>query len=164
MMRQKQGPMVQAAIAALREIANDAVAEGRQNIASSGHFGRNWQRDLQFRMEGEGIETKAIVFHKSALAIIFETGITITGKPLLWIPTRPHMPSPGILVRRRGVKLTSATVHGTPMLFNAADRDPHRKPLYIGVPSVHIGKKWRITEIVKKHVERFAALFRKHDP
>ena len=48
------------------------------------------------------------------------------------------------------------------MLFDANDRDPPRKPLYIGVPSVRIPKKWRITEIVKQHAARLGELFIQH--
>jgi hypothetical protein len=45
------------------------------------------------------------------------------------------------------------------VLFDAADRDPHRKPLYIGVPSVRIPKKWRIFEIAQEHVAKIGELF-----
>ena len=37
-----------------------------------------------------------------------------------------------------------------------------RKPLYIGVPSVRIPKKFRITEIVKENVAKIALVFIKH--
>jgi len=160
-------PVASAAVKALQQTAANAVADGRRNIASAGRFGKNWQRDLQFRMidmekAGEpSLEAKAVIFHKAAIAPVFEHGITIAGKPLLWIPTKRGMSSPGVEVRRRGLKLTSATVRGTPLLFDATDRDPHRKPLYIGVRSVHIGKKWRITEIVKEHVAKIGLLFLK---
>src|SRR5262245_59018796 len=121
-----------AAVKALRQTAVDIVDEGRANIASSGRFGSNWQRDLQFRMmdteEGgaPSLNAKAIIFHKSRLAGVFESGVTIAGKPLLWIPTTPGAPSP----RRSGRKLISATVRRMPMLFDATDRDRHRRPLY----------------------------------
>ncbi len=163
MMREKQQPFVKAAVLALRETASNAVIEGRRNIASAGHFGRNWQRDLQFRMVNAevagqaSLDAKAVVFHKSALAGIFEFGTTIAGKPLLWIPFIPGAPSP----RRSGKRLTLATVRGTPLLFDADDRDRHRRPLYFGVPIAHISKKWRITEIVKEQVDRFPLVFHK---
>jgi hypothetical protein len=48
------------------------------------------------------------------------------------------------------------------MLFVANDKARHRKPLYIGVKSVTIRKKFHIFEIVKKHVARFSAVFAKH--
>lgn len=162
--RERQRSVSTAAVAALREAAGDAVEEGRDNIAGSGSFGPKWQEGLRRRIVGakEGgepsLQAKAIIFHKSGLAGVFEHGATIQGRPLLWIPTTPGAPR----ASRSGKKLVSATVRGQPMLFDANDRDPHRKPLYIGVPSVRIPKKWRITEIVKEHAARLGELFIQH--
>jgi hypothetical protein len=89
---------------------------------------------------------------------VFEHGATIQGKPLLWIPTTEGGPT----ASRSGKKLVSATVRGQPMLFDANDKSRDRKPLYIGVPSVRIPKKFRITEIVKQHAAKIAMLFIKH--
>ena len=171
MIREKQRPVAAAAVGALAQAADDAVAEGRQQIAASGRFSDKigqkirardtWQSGLKARMKdakeaGEpSLQAKAIVFHTIGLAGIFEHGATIEGKPLLWIPTDPDAPPAG----RSRKRLVSATVHGTPMLFDASDRARDRKPLYIGVPSVRIPKKWRITEIVKKHAQQLGALF-----
>jgi hypothetical protein len=164
MIRDKQRPVATAAVAALRETAANAVQEGRSNIAGAGKFGPKWQSGLQYRTQdaqegGEpSLQAKAIIFHKFGMAGVFEHGATIQGKPLLWIPTTPGGPS----ASRSGKKLVSATVRGQPMLFDASDKDRHRKPLYIGVPSVRIPKKWRITEIVKQHAAKIAQLFIKH--
>jgi Family of unknown function (DUF6441) len=93
MIRDKQRSVATAAVAALREVASDAVEEGRDNIAGSGQFGPKWQKGLRRRIVGasEGgepsLQAKAIVFHKSGLAGVFEHGATIQGHPLLWIPT-----------------------------------------------------------------------------
>jgi hypothetical protein len=160
-LREKGQLVATAAVAALRETAANAVQEGRSNIAGSGRFTGGWVSGLQYRTQGatEGgkpsLKAKAIIFHKVGLAGVFEHGATISGKPLLWIPTTPGAPPAG----KSGKKLTSATVRGKPMMFDADDRDRHRKPLYIGVESVRIPPKWRITEIVKQHVARFAQLF-----
>lgn len=156
MVRDKQGSVTAAAVAAVRETAANAVKEGRSNIAGAGKFGPKWQQGLQFRMEGD--QAKAIIFHKFGFAGVFERGATIEGKPLLWIPTTLGGPR----ASRSGKKLTAATVRGKPMLFDANDKDRHRKPLYIGVPSVRIPKKWRITEIVKEQAAKIAELFLKH--
>lgn len=155
----KQGAVTAAAVAAIREVAGNAVKEGRSNIAGAGKFGPKWQQGLQFRMQktADG-EPSAIIFHRYGFAGVFEHGATIEGQPLLWIPTTEGGPR----ASRSGKKLTSATVRGQPMLFDANDRDRHRKPLYIGVPSVRIPKKWRITEIVKEHAAKIADLFRKY--
>lgn len=160
-----------AAIGALAQVADDAVAEGRQQIGSSGRFGAprrtlraqdTWLTGLKARMQdakGGGAEPpaapKALVFHTVGLAGIFEYGTTIAGRPLLWLPTKQGGPPP----KRSGKKLVSATVRGHPMLFDAADHDPDRKPLYIGVPVVRIPKKWHIIEIVKKHVQEIGMQF-----
>lgn len=150
--------VAKAAVAALRETAANAVKEGRQNIAGAGAFGPKWQQGLQYKIAGDDLTAKAIIFHKIGFAGVFEHGATIQGKPLLWIPTKEGGPR----ASRSGKKLTSATVRGRPMLFDANDRNRDRKPLYIGVPSVRIPKKWRITEIVKQHAAKIAALFLKH--
>lgn len=151
-----------AAVAALREVAAESVQEGRSNIAGSGNFRGKWLTGLRYRLQGaaEGkpsLQAKAIIFHSFGIAGVFEHGATIQGKPLLWIPTTEGGPR----ASRSGKKLTSATVRGQPMLFDANDRDRHRKPLYIGVPSVRIPKKWRITEIVKERAAQIGQLFSK---
>ena len=160
--RQRE-PVAKAAVAALRETANDSVQEGRANIAAagSGFQHAQWLSGLKYRMVGAtkggeaSFDAKAIVFHKYGIAGVFEQGATIQGKPLLWIPTTRGGPP----ASRSGKKLVSATVRGQPMLFDAGDRDRERKPLYIGVPSVRIPKKFRITEIVKEHAARIAEVF-----
>ena len=166
MIRDKQRPVATAAVAALRETAANAVQEGRSNIAGAGAGFAQAEvaTGLQYRTKGatEGgepsLQAKAIIFHKYGIAGVFEYGATIQGKPLLWIPTRHGAPT----ASKSGKKLTSATVRGRPMLFDADDKNRDRKPLYIGVPSVRIPKKFRITEIVKKHVAKIAMLFIKH--
>jgi Family of unknown function (DUF6441) len=156
MSRQMQQAIATAATGALQQTAVEAVAEARTQIASAGQFSK-WQKGLTYRMEA-GPPPTAIILHKAAIAGVFEFGATIHGKPLMWIPTAGRGPRAGIL-RKRGIKLTSATIHGRPVLFDARDPDPHRKPLYIGVPVIRIPKKWRVTEIVKEHAKQLAQLF-----
>jgi|SRR6185436_18329196 len=166
MIRDKQRPVATAAVAALRDVAAESVQEGRSNIAAAGAgFTRaKWQSGLQYRTSGatEGgepsLQAKAVIFHKYGIAGVFEHGATIQGKPMLWIPTTHGAPT----ASRSGKKLTSATVRGQPMLFDANDKSRDRKPLYIGVPSVRIPKKFRITEIVKENVAKIAQAFLRH--
>jgi len=162
--RDKQRSLRSAAVAALRETAANAVKEGRSNIAGAGRFGPKWQSGLQYRTSGatEGgepsLQAKAVIFHKYGIAGVFEYGATIQGKPMLWIPTRHGAPP----ASKSDKKLTFATVRGTPLAFDADDKNRDRKPLNVGVPSVRIPKKFRVIEIVKKHVKRFAEIFAKH--
>jgi hypothetical protein len=166
MIRDKQRPVATAAVAALRETAADSVQEGRLDIAAAGAGFRQaqWVPGLQYRTAGASkggepsLQATATIYHRYGIAGVFEHGATIQGKPLLWIPTQEGAPT----ASRSGKKLVSATVRGTPMLFDANDRDRHRKPLYIGVPSVNIPKKFHIIEIVKKHVAKIAQAFIKN--
>jgi len=164
MIRDKQRPVATAAVAALREVAAESVQEGRQDIAASGRFAGRWLSGLRYRTvaaEAGGepsLQAKAVIFHSFGIAGVFEYGATIEGKPLLWIPTDPAAPPAG----RSGKKLTSATINGTPVLFDAQDPDRHRKPLYVGVPTVRIAKKWHITEIVKKRFQQLGVVFIKY--
>jgi hypothetical protein len=164
--RDKQRPVATAAVAALREAAADAVQEGRSDIAAAGRFGPKWQQGLQYRTSGAtaengepSLQAKAVIFHKIGFAGVFEYSATIAGKPLLWLPTTPGGPPP----KKSGKKLVSVNIAGkAPMLFDANDHNRNKKPLYVGVPSVRITKKWHITEIVKKHADQMGMLFLKH--
>jgi len=166
MMREIKRPITEGAVAALRETAATSVQEGRRDIAKAGpNFRANWQERLQYLTKGAkgkggepSLNAEAVVFHKYGIAGVFEHGATIRGKPLLWIPTTRRAPAPS----KSGKKLTSATVRGRPMLFDANDRDRHRKPLYIGVKQVVVPKKFHITEIVRKNVAKIAAVFAKN--
>jgi hypothetical protein len=166
MIREKEFPVATAAVEALRETADNAVAEGRADIgqAGPGFTHAKWQSGLRDRMVGAtkdgkpSLQAKEIISHRYGIAGVFEYGATIHGNPLLWIPTKPGAPT----ASKSGKKLVSATVRGKPMLFDANDRDPHRQPLYIGVPSITIPKKFHITEIITKHVAKIAELFVKH--
>jgi Family of unknown function (DUF6441) len=164
MIREKQRSVATASVAALREASDDAVEEGRSDIAGAGRFGPRWQSGLKRRMVGAtedgepSLQAKAIIFHKFGFAGVFEHGAVIEGKPLLWIPTQEGGPA----ASRSGKTLTSATVRGQPMLFDANDKDRERKPLYVGVKTVVIEPKWNITDIVKKNAARLGELFLKH--
>jgi hypothetical protein len=161
--RDKEHPVAAAAVAALRETASEAVDEGRKDIAAAGPGFRHaqWISGLRFRMLGAtkggepSLDAKAIISHRYGIAGVFEYGATIHGKPLLWIPTRHGAPTPS----KSGKKLVSATIRGKPMLFDASDHDPHRKPLYIGVPSVTIPKTFHITQIAEQHAAQIEQAF-----
>lgn len=156
------------AAAALKETVSAAKQEGWTDVLRANPFLResafmqNIREGLQVFFSGtEGLpgqEPKAVIFHRMKIASVFEQGGTIEGKPLLWLPTRRGDPSP----RQSGKKLVSATVRGQPMLFDAFDRDRHRKPLYVGVRRVRIRKAFRLREALRKHIGRISETFGKH--
>ncbi len=163
--RDKQQPVAEAAVAALREVAAESIQEGRRDIAAAGpNFRSNWQEGLKYKTKnarkgGQALlSAEATIYHRFGIAAVFEFGAVISGKPLLWIPTRRGGPAP----KKSGKKLVSATVNGQPMLFDAGDKNRERKPLYIGVPTVTIKKKFHITEIVRDNVKHMAEFFIKN--
>ena len=169
MIRAKEQPVAVAAEAALRDVAADAVQEGRADIAAAGEgfTHAEWLSGLQYRVFGDRVGGQATlsgvatIFHKYGIASVFETGATIKGHPLMWVPTDKGLARLGGARRpsRSGKKLTFATVKGVPMAFDAADKVRDRKPLYIGLPSVSIPKKFHIVDIVKKHAARLGLAF-----
>jgi len=148
--RDKEKPVAEAAVMALRETAANAVQQGRKDIAAAGR--------TKGASEGgaASLNATATIFHRYGIAEVFEYGATISGKPLLWIPTTPGAPPP----KKSGKKLVSVNIAGKPpMLFDAADRDRHKKPLYVGVKQVRIAQKFHIRDIVKENMKHMGELF-----
>jgi hypothetical protein len=89
-------------------------------------------------------------------AAIFETGGTIYGKPLLWIPFS-GTDAEGVQASSYGDKLFSVNklTGGVPMLFAIKDRAPK----YFGVPNVNVPKKFHVAEIEQRVMAQYADVF-----
>src|SRR5580765_8318843 len=99
--REKQRPVAEASIAALRDVAATSVQEGRKDIAAAGAGFRHaeWQSGLQYRTKetkteggAPSLNAKATIYHKYGIAGTFEYGATIQGRPLMWIPADHNAP------------------------------------------------------------------------
>ena len=80
--------IAKASTGAVREAADLAKAAGRRAIAAAG-FSSRWQNALRAKVypqTGYSIDAAAYIWHKIPYAGIFETGGTIAGHPLLWLP------------------------------------------------------------------------------
>lgn len=177
-LREKQKPVAEASVAALRDVAATSVQEGRKDIAAAGQgfTHAQWLSGLQYRTKGarEGgqasLDTTATVYHKYGIAGVFEYGATIKGRPLMWICEHKGATASRFdvsLRQKRGGQtrspyLVSATIGGTPVLFDKRDKSCDRKPVFIGVPQINIPKKFHITEIVEKNFENFGTYFYLH--
>lgn len=144
---------------AVKDAAAVAVKEGRANIAGAG-FPARWQRALKSRFypNKDSGDPAAIVFDVMPFASVFETGATIRGRPLLWLPLgdKAGVRSP----RQYPGKLISVNVRGKPpLLFDAAARE--RGPLFVGVPTVTIRKRLDISRIFKLAAARVGEFFEK---
>lgn len=161
-MRELQLPVARAASAAMKEAAEIAKNEGRQNIASAG-FGPKWQSALRANTYPPGdkpsMRAAALIFHKIRYAHIFETGGPISGKPLMWLPIAANLPFGVRSPRKFRGKLVSVNRPGKrPLLFDAQ----RRVPLFVGVPRVKIPKKFGVVAVVQRVAQRLIGLFVKN--
>lgn len=91
-----QKTIATAATGAIKDVADFAKTSGRANIANAG-FSKRWQNALRANLypapgKGVSLSPAAFVFHRIPYAGIFETGGTIVGSPLLWLPL-PNVPT-----------------------------------------------------------------------
>lgn len=85
-----------AATGAMKEAAEKLKLEARANIRAAG-FSKRWENAFRVNVypdRGRTVSTHAaaLAFHKIPYANIFETGGTISGSPLLWLPL-PNVPT-----------------------------------------------------------------------
>jgi hypothetical protein len=138
--------VAEAKAGAIQDSAALAIAEGRANIAGAGLPAR-WQQALRFKFfANKGGDPAALIFDVMPITRVFETGATIRGRPLLWLPIgdKAGVRSP----RQYPGKLVSVNVRGKPpLLFDAAHRE--RGPLFVGVRQVTIRKRLDLFRIFK---------------
>lgn len=130
---------------------------GRDDIASAGNFGDKWTDGLKVVLEGSAPNMRMYFTHEIAWAGIFETGGTVQGSPLLWIPIS-GTDAQGVRASAFGDGLFSAKYPrrtGPPLLFSMADK----KPRYFGVSEVTIPRKFHLTEDVTSVMSNFKAVF-----
>jgi hypothetical protein len=174
-----QRPMAKAATAAVREAGEIAKRDGRASIAGAG-FSRKWQNALRVNIyppQGDSLRPAAFIYHKIRYAGVFEEGAVIGGQPLLWLPL-PTVPlrrgrpmTPSQYVRSVGPLVSVQRPGGPPLLFpkyRSARRRrrgasvSERKPLYIGLSSVSIAKRFNIKGAAQNAAAQLPSLFEKH--
>lgn len=81
-------PFAVASTRAMDRLKNDVKTQGRAEIGRGG-FSQKWKNALRvdrFPTRGASINAALWIWHKIPYAGIFETGGTIHGHPLLWVP------------------------------------------------------------------------------
>lgn len=133
-------------------IASMMLQEVSADIRSAGNFGEKYLEGLSVTVEDNTITTTL----DAPGAAIFESGGTISGHPLLWLPIS-GTDAVGIPASEYGDKLFSVNrkIGGVPLLFSVRDHAPK----YFGVPSVTIPKKFHIAEVQERVMQSFAETF-----
>lgn len=144
--------------AAVNMAASMILTAARSDIAGAGNFGTSWTEGLKMNIEGEApANMRMYMTHDIPFAGIFETGGTVQGSPLLWIPLS-GTDAAGIRAAAFPGGLFSAKYprrSGPPLLFSMQDK----KPRYFGTESVTIPKKFHLTEDVISVMANFRAVF-----
>ncbi len=142
----------QAFATSLNMVASMMRDEVKADIAGAGNFGSQYTDGLSVTVDGTKITTKL----DTPGAGLFETGGTIHGKPLLWLPIS-GTDAVGVQASDYGSKLFSVNrkAGGVPLLFAIKDHAPK----YFGVPSVTIPKKFHIAEIEQRVMAGFKEIF-----
>lgn len=154
---------------AVRAAADQLQTDGRANIASAG-FGKKWQGAFRSRMfDGGDGNIRAMVYSKISYSNVFEKGLTIRGKPLMWIPTKACPPkigtkrtTPELYRQKYGPDSLRSARAKHPMLIGVPPKRkgrpkkgdkgkaPKAVPMFIGVPSVTDPRKLNIAGAAKK--------------
>lgn len=121
-------------------IASMMQTEVRADVAGAGSYDSS---KVTSTVDGDTITTSIDL----PGAALLESGGTIYGKPLLWIPFS-GTDAEGIQASSYGDKLFSVNrpTGGVPLLFSIADR----KPKYFGVPNVNVPKKFHVADIEQR--------------
>ena len=149
-----------AAAGAVQDVAKLAVKKGRANIASAG-FSSRWQKALTYRFyPNEGDDPAALIFHRIWYAGVFERGVTISGRPLLWLPIEQNLPQGVHSPKQYGKELVSVNIAGKPpLLFDAANR--RRGPLFFGTRSADIRKRFNLYRIYAAAAAKIGEFYEK---
>ena len=121
------------------QMADDILEAGRSDIAAAGRFGGKWISGFTYEMSGEG-NARTIVFHHSnPLWRVFQSGATIVGTPLLWIPVEPGA---ALALSGRLFQVKRGKKRDVPLLMSADDK----RVKYIGVKKVRIRRNFTCSD------------------
>lgn len=179
-MRIKYGDVASAAKRAITAAGDAVKTEARAVIGAAGlgPKWRNALRVDIHPKRGDSVNAAAWIYHKIHYAGVFEEGATITGKPLLWLPLRGTPKkfgrvklTPKVYNANIGKLVFIKSKSGKPLLAGKAGLTKSGKtpkasmaalkrgaaggpaglvPLFVGVKSIKIPKKFSVADVCQK--------------
>lgn len=143
--------------ASFNMLASLIKQEADTDIQSAGNFGSRWTDGLHVNVEGSAPNMRLYMTHDIDYASIFETGGTIGGSPMLWIPLS-GTDAAGVRAEAYGGGLFSARnarKGGRPLLFSVTDK----KPRYFGIDSITMPQKFHLAEDVTNVMSNYRSIF-----
>lgn len=184
-------PIAETATAAIREAGSELLQDGRANIAGAG-FSRRWQTAYRVRYFPKTrkpvIDSVALGYFRTPYFGVFETGASIKGKPLLWIPL-PQTPkkinakriTPTLYREKIGPLFFVKRPGGNPLLFgkqasrgrrtggtlslaslrkgSALNTTARNVPLFVGLSSVNLRKRFKLTAIAERIAKKLPEFY-----
>lgn len=167
--REVSKPIAEAASAGLKEMADDAVANGRRHLASKG-FSANSQNGFTStfspRKGPPSLKSQVRIFHRVGYFGLFEEGGTVFGKPKLWLPldrvpknTRGRQLRPREYSSRFG-PLRSVNHPGrAPLLVGRAPGSSKSVPLFVGVSAVRLRDRLDLYGVIDRSVSKLPEFY-----
>ena len=161
-------PISTAAWLALKDVGTQVDIGGRTAIKAGG-FGPKWQsawKSKVYPANKPSIDAALYTRHKVPYAGIFETGGTIKGNPLMWLPTKNVPVLPGRLRKMTparfartigplsGPRRTAGSNRG-PILFGALPGSKKKVPMFIGIRTAFQKKRFNVGAAVTRAARTF---------
>jgi hypothetical protein len=192
MLKATQGRIAKTATKTMHDAADLMKSQGRSAMASGGMSTRfqNTLRSNVYPSSGVSLTPAALLYDKIPWAGIFETGGTIAGSPMLWLPIDENLP-----LQARGKRWTPKDFtnqigplrsgkHGSkPLLFGQvrvgksggvlalpskrgnqhfSKQKKQWRPVFVGVSSVTEKKRFDITAVVEKVSDQLGEIYSKN--
>lgn len=143
-------------VSSLNMVASMIKTQGDADISAAGNFGSQWTQGLHVDADTTAGNMRISMYHDIPYANVFEEGGDIKGNPLLWIALS-GTDAQGIRASEYpgGLFSVNRKAGGAPLLFSVADKAPK----YFGIASVHIPKKFHLSDIVKNAMTSFQQTF-----
>lgn len=144
---------------AAQDVADEILDEGRADIRASGNFGSSrWIDGLKVKKSEGGGTIKLELSHDVSYFMIHQTGGTIRGKPLLYIPFDFASDAKGVNARDYPSRLfkTIRKRDNLPLLFAVGKPSV---PKYFGKEQVVLPKRFHVIEIARQVARRLGEFY-----
>lgn len=125
-------------------------------VASGGNFGGKWTEGIHATViEGNGFNSQIQVTSDIPFFSVFNNGVTIKGNPFLWLPLS-FGEAAGQRVSSYSGRLfmVNRRTGGPPLLLSIESK----QPLFVGLSSVTIKKKWDMASVIQNVMRGFAGM------
>jgi len=143
-----------AARGAAQDALDFALTRARVDLKSQGRLGAKYVDSLQGKITEGGGNIRVSITNDEPGFDFFQTGGTIKGKPLMWIP----VDNSGISAKDYAGRLVNVKRKngGTPILLDTNSRTVK----YVGVTEVNVPKRFNTAEIVEQAAGKLQGFYR----